>query len=321
MQIADSQIGASARLYPLLQPFSQGMLDVGDGHSVYYEECGNPNGIPVVVLHGGPGGGCSPGMRRFFHPDIFRVILFDQRGCGRSTPHASVEHNTTYHLIDDIEFIRKKLGIDQWILFGGSWGSTLALLYAQAHPDHVLNMVLRGIFLMTDRELDWFYEGGVSRFFPDLWDHFIADIPENERDNIIAAYQRRLFGTPEPVQTKFARSWTNWENSLASMIPRNGGGNAPAHYARAFARIENHYFFNKGFLKPEDAILDNMHKIKHIPGTIVQGRYDLICPPETAYTLYNQWSKSELIVVSDAGHSMSERGITAQLVTILDNIS
>ena len=321
MRIADSQIGASARLYPLIQPYDHGILDVGDGHSVYYEQCGNPDGIPVIVLHGGPGGGCSPGMRRFFNPNAFRVILFDQRGCGRSTPHASVDHNTSYHLVADMELIRTALEIDKWILFGGSWGSTLALLYAQAHPDRVLNMVLRGIFLLTDRELDWFYEGGVSRFFPDAWDNFVADIPENERGSIIGAYQRRLFGTAESVQTKFARAWADWENGLATMVPRSGGGSAPAAYARAFARIENHYFFNRGFLREGDAILDNMDKIATIPGTIVQGRFDMICPPEAAYALYNKWPSSELVVVSDAGHSMSERGITAQLVTIMDNLS
>lgn len=320
MRNADSQIGASTRLYPMVQPFDHAMLDVGDGHTLYYEQCGNPDGIPVIVLHGGPGGGCSPGMRRFFNPAVYRVILFDQRGCGRSTPHANVENNTSYHLIDDIERIRKLLNIEKWILFGGSWGSTLALLYAQAHPDRVMNLVLRGIFLMTQRELDWFYEGGAARFFPDAWETFIADIPEDERGNIIQAFHKRLFGTSETFQTPFARAWTDWEGGLATLERRETSGSAPANYARAFARIENHYFFNKGFLKEGDEILANLDKIADIPGSIVQGRYDMICPPETAYNLHQNWPASRIHIVPDAGHSLSESGVTARLVAIMNDL-
>jgi proline iminopeptidase len=305
----------------MVQPYDQAMLDVGDGHRLYYEQCGNPKGIPVVVLHGGPGGGCSAGMRRFFNPEIFRVILFDQRGCGRSTPHAHVEHNTTYHLIDDIERLRKLLNIDQWVLFGGSWGSTLALLYAQAHPERVMNMVLRGIFLMTQRELDWFYQGGAARFFPDAWNSFVQDIPADERSDIMGAFNKRLFGTPELVQTKFARAWTEWEGGLASLEKRQIAGSVPADYARAFARIENHYFFNKGFLRAGDEILSNLGTIANIPGSIVQGRYDMICPPEAAYNLHENWPASRLFLIPTAGHSLSEQGITSHLVGIMDELA
>lgn len=321
MRNTDSQIGTERQLYPVTQPYFYQMLEVSDGHSLYVEECGNPDGIPVVVLHGGPGGGCSPGMRRFFHPDMYRIILFDQRGCGRSTPHASVENNTTHHLIDDIECIRKKLGVDRWIVFGGSWGATLALLYAQAHPSCVTHMVLRGVFTMTQAELDWFYAGGAARFFPDKWEHFVKDIPVNERHDLIAAYAKRLFGDDADEQIRFARAWTTWEGALASLESSGVGGMMPAAYARAFARIENHYFTNKGFLEVDGQIMRDMHIIQDIPATIVQGRYDMVCPPETAIKLHKAWPASRLIIAPKAGHSLSEPEITSALISIMDEQS
>jgi proline iminopeptidase len=320
MRNSESQIGADRPLYPHSQPYNFDMLAVDGGHKLYYEQCGNPTGIPVIVLHGGPGGGCSPSMRRFFNPKTYRIILFDQRGCGRSRPHASVENNTTQDLIADIERIREKLGISKWIVFGGSWGATLALLYAQAHPDRALHLVLRGVFLMTKPELDWFYQGGVARFYPDSWKEFIADLPEDERGDVIAAFHRRLFGTDEPEQTYFARLWTRWESSLATIADVSGGHSAPASYARAFARIENHYFVNGGFID-EGQILRDMPKIANIQGTIVQGRYDMICPPVTAYRLHESWPMSRLLMIQSAGHSLSESGISSALVGIMDDLT
>lgn len=319
MRNSDSQIGIERPLYPASQPYAFDMIEVEGGHRLYYEECGNPDGIPVIVLHGGPGGGCSPGMRRFFRPNIYRVILFDQRGCGRSRPHASVENNTTRHLIADIEAIREKLGINQWIVFGGSWGATLSLLYAQAHPERVKHLVLRGVFLMTAAELDWFYQGGVARFFPQRWKAFISELPEDERHDVISAFHKRLFGSDEEEQIRFARLWTNWESSLATIEGRYGSGSAPTSYALAFARIENHYFSNGGFIE-EGQILRDMPKIAHIPGTIVQGRYDMICPPATAFALHEAWPSSRLLMVQKAGHSLSESGIASMLVSVMDEL-
>lgn len=319
MRNSDSQIGIERPLYPASQPYAFDTIEVDGGHRLYYEQCGNPDGIPVVVLHGGPGGGCSPGMRRFFRPDIYRVILFDQRGCGRSRPHASVENNTTRHLIADIEAIREKLDIDQWIVFGGSWGATLSLLYAQAHPERVRHLVLRGVFLMTAAELDWFYQGGVARFFPRRWKSFVSELPEDERGDVISAFHKRLFGDNSEDQIRFARLWTNWESSLATIEGRYGSGSAPTSYALAFARIENHFFSNGGFIG-EGQILRDMHKIAHIPGTIVQGRYDMICPPATAFALHEAWPSSRLFMVQKAGHSLSESGIASMLVSVMDEL-
>jgi len=313
------QMSAAQTLYPSIEPLDQRMIDVGDGHQVYFEQCGNPNGIPVVICHGGPGGGCSPAMRRYFDPEVYRVVLFDQRGCGRSRPHASVEHNTTWHLVADMERIRTLLDIDLWIVFGGSWGATLGLIYAQAHPDRVRHLVLRGVFLMTQRELDWFYGGGAGQFWPELWERFQAMIPEDERGDLISAYHKRLFSGRQADETRFARAWSSWETALASIDSRGssayGGSGA---YARAFARLENHYFTNAGFLDEGQAILANMHKLKDVTGTIVQGRYDLICPPRSAYELSKRWKKSELRMVSKAGHAMSDPGITAELVRTMN---
>ena len=301
-------------LYPPVEPFDQRMLDVGDGHRIYVEQCGNPQGKPAVVLHGGPGGGCSPTMRRYFDPEVYRIVLFDQRGCGRSRPHASVEANTTWHLVADIEAIRATLGIADWLVFGGSWGVTLALVYAQEHPDRVRALVLRGVFLMTKGELDWFYGGGVGRFWPENWQRFRDLIPADEQDDIIAAYHRRLFSGDLAVETRFARAWAAWENGLASIDSDGHSGESPSDYARAFARLENHYFTHLGFLDGDGHILRRMDRIARIPGAIVQGRFDMICPPRTALDLHTRWPASTLKIVAKAGHALSEPGVSAELV-------
>ncbi|TDK44404.1 prolyl aminopeptidase [Antarcticimicrobium luteum] len=321
MDKSPDQKRAVQYLYPSFDPFDQRMVDVGQGHSIYVEQCGNPHGIPVVVLHGGPGGGCSPAMRRYFDPAVYRVILFDQRGCGRSRPHASVEDNTTWHLVADIERIRRLFGIDRWIVFGGSWGATLSLIYAQTHPERVTHLVLRGVFLMTKGELDWFYGGGAGRFWPETWARFVAPIPANERGDLIAAYNKRLFSGDLAEETKYARAWSAWENALASILSDGRSGESPGHYARAFARLENHYFVNGGFLEFDGQILANMGRISHIPGRIVQGRYDMICPPSGAWRLSELWPMAELKMVRNAGHALSEPGISAELVRVMDRIA
>jgi proline iminopeptidase len=314
------QKSAGAFLYPSIDPFDQRMLDVGDGHRVYVEQCGNPDGVPVIVLHGGPGGGCSPAMRRYFDPAHYRIILFDQRGCGRSRPHASVEANTTWHLVRDIERIRAAMGVDRWIVFGGSWGATLALIYAQTHPDRALHLILRGVFLMTQAELNWFYGGGAGQFWPDVWQRFLDPIPEDERDDLIRAYHRRLFSGDLMIETRHARAWASWENTLASIENDGPGGESPAEYARAFARLENHYFINAGFLEEDGQILRNMALLLEVPGTIVQGRYDMICPPVSAQRLHEAWPRSRLVIVPRAGHALSEPGISAELVRTTDQL-
>jgi len=311
---------AVAHLFPPIDPFDQRMLDVGDGHHIYVEQCGNPAGAPVVVLHGGPGGGCSPAMRRYFDPAEWRIILFDQRGCGRSRPHASVHSNTTWHLVADIERIRQALGVDRWAVFGGSWGATLGLIYAQSHPDRVAYLALRGVFLSMQRELDWFYGGGAGQFWPDQWARFCALIPEEERGDLIAAYNRRLFSGDLMVETRHARAWAAWENALASMESDGGGGESPAEYARAFARLENHYFANKGFLEEDGQILRDLYRIAQVPGTIVQGRYDMICPPLSAHTLVAGWPAGRLHMIKAAGHALSEPGISQELVRVMKQV-
>ncbi|GAA6191347.1 prolyl aminopeptidase [Phaeobacter sp. NW0010-22] len=308
-------------LYPPIEPFDQRILDVGQGHRIYVEQCGNPNGVPVVVLHGGPGGGCSPAMRRYFDPTVYRVILFDQRGCGRSRPYASVEDNTTWHLVSDIETIRRTFDIEQWMVFGGSWGATLSLLYAQAHPDRVMHLILRGVFLMTQSELDWFYGGGAGKFWPETWARFANLIPENEHGNMIQAYHKRLFSGDMTEEIRYGRAWSAWENALASIHSNGSTGESPGEYARAFARLENHYFINDGFLEFDGQILANMGRISHIPGVIVQGRYDMICPPSSAWKLSELWPMSELKMVRNAGHALSEPGISAELVRAMDRIA
>ncbi len=314
------QKSAVQYLYPPVEPFDRRMLDVGDGHQIYVEQSGRADGVPVVVLHGGPGGGCSPAMRRYFDPSVYRVILFDQRGCGRSRPHASVEANTTWHLVADIERIRLDLGIGQWIVFGGSWGATLALIYGETHPEQVRHLVLRGVFTMTQAELDWFYGGGAGRFWPETWARFVEHIPEAEQGNLIAAYHRRLFSGDRTSEVTYAKAWSAWENALASVHSTGVGSDSPAEYARAFARLENHYFINGGFLEHDGWILANAHRLAAVPGTIVQGRYDMICPPVSAYRLSEAWPKARLNMVPMAGHALSEPGISAELVRVMDGM-
>ncbi|MEJ1991153.1 MAG: prolyl aminopeptidase [Maritimibacter sp.] len=312
---------SGGKLHPAMEPFRRHMLDVGDGHTLYVEEVGNPDGIPVVVFHGGPGGGCSPAMRRFFDPKLYRTVLFDQRGCGRSRPYAEVKANTTWHLIRDIEYIRVTLGIERWITFGGSWGATLALVYAQAFPARVAGLVLRGVFLATQSELDWFYGGGAGKFWPDLWKSFCELVPEDEQGDLISAYNKRLFSGNRAEEVSFAKRWTGWENALASVENDGAQIDSPADYARAFARLENHYFINQAFLKEEQQILPNMNKIAHIPGVIVQGRLDMICPPSSAWAVHRAWPSSELKMVPFAGHAVSEPGIASELVQVMDKLA
>lgn len=294
------------------------MVSVGEGHEIYVEQCGNPAGQSVVVLHGGPGGGCSPFMRRFFDPTYYRIILFDQRGCGRSRPHASIEANTTQHLIRDIETLRAELRFGKAVLFGGSWGATLALAYAQAHPEGVSGLVLRGVFLGLQRELDWFYGGGAARFFPDIWRNFTAPIPESEQGDLIAAYHRRLFCDDPAREARFALPWSTWENSLAAMDVMVTG-HSPSAYTRAFARLENHYFFNRCFIE-EGQLLRDRGKIEHLPATIVQGRYDMVCPPFSAWELAEGWENAALEMIPASGHALSEPRIAAQLVRTMDRM-
>jgi len=321
MDKVSGQKRAPLTLYPPIDPFDQRMIEVGDGHTVHVEQCGNPEGRPVVVLHGGPGGGCSPAMRRYFDPAVWRVVLFDQRGCGRSRPHASVEANTTWHLVADIELIRETLGIDAWTVFGGSWGATLALVYAQEHPNRVQALALRGVFLATQRELDWFYGGGAGQFWPDLWARFAALVPEDERHDLIGAYNRRLFSGDRMQELRFARAWASWENALASIDSDGAHGEGPADYARAFARLENHYFTHGAFLDAERQILNRMDRIAAIPGVIVQGRFDMICPPMSAHLLAQAWPAARLHMVPKAGHALSEPGISAELVRAMDRFA
>ena len=310
-------------LYPPVEPYEQGMLPVSPLHTIYYEQSGNPNGKPVVFVHGGPGGGTDPKHRRFFDPTKYRIVLFDQRGCGRSTPHASLEENTTWDLVADMERLRDKLGIDRWLVFGGSWGSTLALAYAQTHTSRVSELVLRGIFLLRKWEIDWFYQEGASRLFPDAWEQYLQPIPESERGDLLAAYHERLTSSDREVALAAARAWSIWEGSTSclyqdpDLITKMGG----ADFALAFARIECHYFVNKGFFERESALLEGASKLGQIPGVIVQGRYDVVCPPESAWDLHRAWPESKLIVVPDAGHSAMEPGILHELISATDTFA
>jgi len=314
------QKSAANYLFAQIAPFDTRMLDVGDGHRIYVEQCGNPDGVPVVVFHGGPGGGCSPAMRRYFDPAVYRIILFDQRGCGRSTPHASVLDNTTWHLVADIEQIRKTLEIERWLVFGGSWGATLALTYAITHPSRVAHLVLRGVFLMTQRELDWFYGGGAGAFWPDLWQDFVKMVPNAEQNDLIAAYNKRLFSGDRSTEISFARAWAAWENALATIVSNGPAAQSPAEYALAFSRLENHYFVNGGFLEYDGWIEQNLPKIAHIPATIVQGRYDMICPPLSAWTVAQGMPKVDLQMIPVSGHALSEPEITAALVHTMNRL-
>ena len=303
-----------------MDPFDQKMMDVGGGHRIYVEQCGRPDGVPVLVVHGGPGGGCSPAMRRYFDPSIYRSILFDQRGCGRSRPHASVDENTTWHLVADMEAIRAELGLDKLILFGGSWGATLALIYAITHPENTAHLVLRGVFTMTRAELDWFYGGGVGRFFPDLWERVVSVLPEAEQGDVIGAYHRRLFSGNLVEEMRFARLWANWENALATIDSSLIGGEGPSEYARAFSRLENHYFVNLGFLEEDRWIMKNRHRIEGIGADIIQGRFDMVCPPKAAFELAQGWEMAQLKMVPMAGHALSEPGISAALVEVMERL-
>ena len=304
-------------LYPPLRTYRRGRLGVSDVHELYFEESGNPRGKPVVFLHGGPGGGTDPRMRRFFDPALYRIVLYDQRGCGRSTPHASLHDNTTWHLVQDIETLREHLGIERWQVFGGSWGSTLALAYAQKHPERVTELVLRGIFLLRRSEIDWFYQDatGAAALFPDLWEHYLAPIPEDERYDMIRAYYRRRTSSDAAERQSAARAWSVWEGAT-SFLRSSAAYVAKfdeSDYATAFARIECHYFVNAGFLGSDDQLLHDVPRIRDIPGVIVQGRYDVVCPMRSAWALHRAWPEAKLVVVPDAGHSAFEPGIATAL--------
>lgn len=306
-------------LYPPIEPYETGMLDVGDGHSIYYERCGTPGAKPAVFLHGGPGGGISADVRRLFDPARYDVLLFDQRGCGRSTPHASLEANTTWHLVADIERLRRHVGVERWLVFGGSWGSTLSLAYAETHPEPVSELVLRGIFTLTERELHWYYQFGASEVFPDYWEAFQAPIPEAERGDMRSAYRRRLVGDDAEAQIEAAKAWSLWEGRTITLLPdpKLSAGFEDTHFALAFARIENHYFVHHGWLEPDQLIRD-AHRLRGIPGTIVHGRYDIVCPPRTAWALHQAWPEADFRLVEGAGHAWSEPGILDQLVRATD---
>jgi proline iminopeptidase len=307
-------------LYPACEPHASGYLKVSDTHEIYWEECGNPRGKPAVFLHGGPGGGSDPRARRFFDPDAYRIVVFDQRGCGRSKPYASLVDNTTWDLVADMEKLRLHLKIDKWQVFGGSWGSTLALAYAETHPDRVLELVLRGIFLLRRSEIDWFYQHGASELFPDLWEQYIAPIPEAERHDFVTAFQRRLTSDDKATQVAAARAWSIWEaaTSFINGNDENVRKWSEEAFAVAVARIECHYFVNRGFFDRDDQLLRNIARIRHIPAVIVQGRYDVVCPMRSAWDLHRAWPEANFRIVQDAGHSAFEPGITHELVTATD---
>lgn len=311
-------------LYPKIKPYEKGELIVGDGNRLYWEQSGNPEGKPVVFLHGGPGGGTSSWHRRFFDPEIYRIILFDQRGCGKSTPHASepdhdLRYNTTWHLVADIELLRRNFGIEKWMVFGGSWGSALALAYAQSHPDAVSEIVLRGIFTLRRHELEWFYEGGAAALFPDLWESFLAPIAPAERGNMIEAYHRRLSDPDPDVHRPAGLAWTTWEASTLTLLPdeETVSSMTSPDAAVAFARIENHYFLHGGWLR-EGQLIEDVGAIRHVPAVIVQGRYDACTPVMTAWDLHRAWPEAEFVIVPDAGHAASEPGIAAALRAATD---
>lgn len=311
--------------YPEIEPYDSGHLDVGDGQQIYWETSGNPAGKPVVFVHGGPGGGTSPDQRRFFDPERYRIVLFDQRNCGRSRPHvadgADLTSNTTDHLIGDMEALRDHLGVDRWQVFGGSWGSTLGLAYAQAHPDRVTELVLRGIFLLRRSEIDWYYNGGAAHIYPDLWESYLAPIPPAERDgDLVAAYHRLLNSDDAATAASAARAWTGWEQSTSHLLPRDDADDAEDSGPRfdlAFARIENHYFVHHGFLD-DGQLLRDIDRIAAIPAVIVQGRYDVVCPMRSAWDLHRAWPSARLHIVDDAGHSSFEAGIKDRLIEATD---
>ena len=310
-------------LYPPIEPFNTGMLKVSDIHTIYYEESGNPKGKPVIFLHGGPGGGSDPKQRRFFHPEKYRIINFDQRGSGKSTPHANLEHNTTWDLVADTEKLRTHLGVDKWQVVGGSWGSTLALAYAEKHPEVVTELVLRGIFLLRKQEIDWFYQRGASILYPDAWEGYLAPIPEAERGDLLSAYHKRLTSSDLAVRVEAAKAWSLWEGSTSKLLPDAdfAGHFEEDEFALAFARIECHYFVNKGWFDPEDQLLRDAHKLRHIPGVIVQGRYDVVCPMESAWALHRAWPEADFIITPDSGHSAFENPNARALVAATDKFA
>jgi len=310
-------------LYPSIEPYDQGILTVGDGHEIYYEQCGNPNGKPAVYLHGGPGGGCNPGQRRVFDPQKYRIILFDQRGCGRSKPFAALKNNTTWDLVFDMEKLRVHLHINEWQVCGGSWGSTLALAYAQSYPECISELILRGIFTLRKSELDWYYQYGASRIFPDEWEKFLAPIPENERDDLIAAYYKRLTGDDEKIQLEAAKAWSMWEGSTINLYQRPGQIEhfGSERFATAFARIECHYFINKGWFETDNWLIDHGSAIDHIPTVIIQGRYDVCTPVATAWELHKVIPNAKFELIPDAGHSFDEPGIADAIVRATDTFS
>lgn len=309
--------------YPAISPNAQYRLKVSELHDLYVEESGNPHGKPIVFVHGGPGGGTEPWQRQFFNPDKYRIVLFDQRGCGKSTPYACLEENTTWDLVADMEKIRVLLGIDQWVVFGGSWGSTLALAYAQTHPQRTLGLILRGIFMLRQAEVDWFYQEGASWIYPDLWEAYRDAIPGEERHNMVQAYHQRLTSPDAAVRRAAAKAWSIWEGATSKllfsqqMMDRYGEG----EFAEAFARIECHYFINRGFFKRDDQLLHDVPRIRHIPGVIVQGRYDVVCPMKSAWDLHRAWPEAELKIIGDAGHAASESGILSALIDATDRFA
>ncbi len=310
-------------LYPPIEPYRQGTLQVSDLHTLHFEESGNPQGKPVVVLHGGPGGGCQPFYRQYFHPSRWRIVMFDQRGCGQSTPHAELRQNTTWDLVSDIEKLREHLGIQQWAVFGGSWGSTLSLAYSQTHPSRCSALILRGIFMLRQQELRWFYQEGTSYIFPEAWEEYLKPIPPDERSDMISAYHKRLTGPEPEIRLEAARAWSIWEASTSRLLPDSQLVQkfGETEFAEAFARIESHYFVNKGFFAPENQLLLNADRIRHIPGFIVHGRYDVVCPVKNAWELHQVWPEAEFTVIPDAGHSMSEPGIRSALIEATDKFA
>ncbi len=307
-------------LYPPVEPFRTGRLRVSDIHEIYYEESGNPTGKPVVFLHGGPGGGSDPKQRRFFHPNRYRIVNFDQRGCGKSTPHACLDGNTTWDLVADIEALRAHLGIEKWQVFGGSWGSTLALAYAETHPDRVTELVLRGIFLVREQEIAWFYQRGASALFADAWEKYVEPIPEPERGDLLRAFHRRLTSDDAGERMRAAKAWSVWEGTTSCLLPNQAliDKTAGDEFAIAFARIECHYFVNHAFIDAARDLLRNVGKIRHVPAVIVQGRYDVVCPMETAWALHRAWPEADFRLVRDAGHSANEPGTVHELIEATD---
>ena len=309
-------------LYPPIEPYETGMIDVGDGHRLFYERVGTPGGTPAVFLHGGPGAGCSADHRRLFDPARYDLLLFDQRGCGRSTPHAGLDANTTWHLVEDVERLRVMVGAKRWLVFGGSWGSTLALAYAEAYSERVSALILRGIFMATHDEARWYYQFGASQMFPDKWERFLAPIPEGERGDLIAAYYRRLTGDDPQAQLEAAKAWSLWEGETITLLPSADLSSAHGedHFAIAFARIENHYFHHDCWLEPQQLLRD-ARRLSGIPGTIVHGRYDMPCPARHAWDLHKAWPEADFHLIEGAGHAYNEPGILDQLIRATDRFA